>query len=113
MYFLDEYGQNSMDQYRESWTSRWERVNKDATPIGLPAKDYEGAGYSAIIYGRGPIFVQALAESMGQSTFDAFMMDYAQKFQWQISSTAEFKSLAEVHCQCDLTDLFSKWVYSK
>jgi len=113
MYFLDEYGQNGMDLYRESWTSRWERINKEVTPIGLPAKDYKGVGYSAIIYGRGPIFIQTLAESMGQSTFDAFMLDYAQKFQWQISSTAEFRGLAEVHCQCDLTDLFSKWIYSK
>jgi len=113
MYFLDEYGQNGMDLYRGSWTSRWERVNKEVTPIGLPASDYKDGGYSAIIYGRGPIFIQTLAESMGQSTFDAFMLDYAQKFQWQISSTAEFKSLAEVHCQCDLTDLFSKWIYSK
>ena len=63
MYFLDEYGQNGMDLYRESWTSRWERVKKDATPIGLPATDYEGASYSAIIYGRGPIFIQTLASN--------------------------------------------------
>ena len=113
MYFLDEYGQNGKDLYTESWTSRWERVNKDATPIGLPAAEYQGAGYSAIIYGRGPIFLETLAESMGQSTFDAFLLDYAQKFHWQISSTTEFKSLAEIHCKCDLTGLFNEWIYSQ
>jgi predicted small secreted protein len=113
MYFLDEYGQYGMDSYRESWKSRWGRLNQEATPIGLPAADYQGAGYSAIIYGRGPIFIQTLAETMGQSTFDAFLLDYAQKFHWQISSTSTFKELAENHCQCDLTGLFNEWIYAK
>jgi len=113
MYFLDEYGQNGMDQYRESWTSRWKRVNEAAIPIGLPAADYKGAEYSAIVYGRGPIFFQTLADSMGQSVFDKFLLDYVKKYEWQISSTEDIKSMAEAHCQCDLTSLFVNWVDGK
>lgn len=110
MYFLDEYGQNGMDQYRESWVNRWNRVNEAAIPIGLPAADYKGAEYSAIVYGRGPIFFQTLAESMGQAVFDKFLQDYVKKYEWQISSTDDLKNLAKSACQCDLNPLFSELV---
>lgn len=110
MYFLDEYGHNGMDQYRESWVNRWKRVNEAAIPIGLPAADYKGAEYSAIVYGRGPIFFQTLAESMGQAVFDKFLQNYVEKYEWQISSTDDLKNLAESACQCDLNPLFSEWV---
>ncbi len=113
MYFLDEYGQNGMDQYRETWTSRWKRVNEENIPIGMPAADYRGAEYSAIIYGRGPVFFQTLAETMGQEKFNKFLLDYVKKYEWQISSTDEIKTLAEVHCQCDLSPLFTEWIDGK
>jgi len=110
MYFLDEYGLNGMDQYRESWTSRWQRVNNEEKPIGLPAADYKGAEYSAIVYGRGPIFLQTLADTMGQDVFNQFLKEYSQKYLWQVSNTDDFKNLAESTCQCDLDPLFSEWV---
>jgi hypothetical protein len=110
MYFLDEYGQNGMDHYRESWTSRWKRVDEANIPIGMPAADYQGAEYSAIVYGRGPIFFQTLADSMGQAVFDKFLLDYVKKYEWQVSSTEDIKTLSEVHCQCDLSPLFTQWI---
>ncbi|MCJ7432437.1 MAG: M1 family metallopeptidase, partial [Anaerolineales bacterium] len=113
LYFLDMYGQQGMDGYRGSWTSRWERVNRELIPIGLPAGSYEGQEYSAIVYGRGPLFIEALQQKMGQSVFDQFLRDYYQSNKWGISTTAAFKQLAEKDCQCDLTPLFDEWVYKK
>jgi len=113
MYFLDEYGENGMDQYRETWFNRWNRVSQEEIPIGKAAAEYHGPEYSAIVYGRGPIFLQELADKMGQEIFDAFLLDYAQTYQWQVSTTADFKQLAEEHCQCDLTPLFEEWVYTE
>jgi aminopeptidase N len=113
MYFKDEYGQKSMEQYEQSWANRWNRVNDEAKPIGLPAADYQGAEYSAIVYGRGPIFIKTLAETMGQDTFDQFLKEYVDKFEWQVSSTEEFKKLAETTCTCNMDELFTEWVYSK
>jgi hypothetical protein len=113
LYYLDTYGQQGWDGNRASWLSRWDRVNRQAIPIGLPAGDYQGREYGAIVYGCGPLFVEALAKRMGQSTFDAFMRDYCQSNKWGIASTASFKLLAEKHCQCDLTPLFEEWVYRR
>lgn len=111
MYFLDEYGENGMDQYRETWFNRWNRVSQEEIPIGKAAAEYQGPEYSAIVYGRGPIFLQELADKMGQEVFDAFLLDYAQTYQWQVSTSMDFKQLAEEHCQCDLTPIFEEWVY--
>jgi aminopeptidase N len=76
----------------------------------MPAGSYEGLQYSAIVYGRGPLFLEALAKQMGQSNFDQFLRDYYQSNEWGIGSPQIFKQSAESHCQRDLTPLFEKWV---
>jgi hypothetical protein len=111
LYYLNEYGEAVYGSYTSSWYDRWDRVNREEKPIGLPAGSYEGKEYSGIVYGRGPIFVQTLAETMGEENFQAFLKDYYETFKWGIATTPEFKTLAETHCQCDLTDLFKAWVY--
>ena len=113
LYFLDMYGQQGMEGYRSSWLSRWDRVNREAISIGLPAGAYQGKEYGAIVYGRGPLFLEALAQKMGQATFDTFLRDYYQSHKWGIGTTASFKQLAEKQCQCDLTSMFDEWVYKK
>ena len=112
-YFLDRYGQQAMQDYRSSWLSRWERVGQEPIPVGLPAGSYQGKEYGAIVYGRGPLFMEALAQQMGQATFDQFLRDYYEAHQWGIGNAEAFKQLAENHCGCDLTALFMEWVYPK
>jgi aminopeptidase N len=113
LYYVDAYGESVAQSYRDSWGYRWNRVERAEIPIGLPAGDYEGSEYGAIVYGRGPLFVQALAKEMGQETFDAFLRDYYETHKWGIGTGDAFRQLAEQHCQCDLTDLFETWVYEK
>jgi hypothetical protein len=113
LYYLDAYGQQGMEGYRASWLSRWDRVNRQLIPIGLPAGEYQGREYGAIVYGRGPLFVEALAMRMGQAEFDRFLRDYYQSDEWGIANTASFKGLAEKACRCDLTAMFEEWVYRK
>jgi hypothetical protein len=108
--FLDRYGSAGWQGYVDSWKARWARVENADLPIGLPAGDYQGREYSSIVYGRGPLFLQALAQKMGQSTFDAFLSDYVRQNEWGITNSVQFRSLAEAHCNCDLSDLFSQWV---
>ncbi len=113
LYYLDRYGSDAADGFYQSLESRWDRIDRAEIPIGQPVDAYPGAEYSGIIYGRGPLFVRELADSMGQTAFDDFLRDYFVAFQWQIVDTEGFKSLAEQHCDCDLTDLFQRWVYTQ
>jgi hypothetical protein len=111
IYFLDTYGPAAAESYRESWQSRWDRVEGAEIPIGKHAGDYTAEEYSPIVYGRGPYFVMALAKEMGQETFDRFLRNYTQSNKWQVSTPETFRRMAEQECACDLGPLFQEWVY--
>lgn len=113
LYYFDLYGQSGYLGYRQSWVDRWARVENAEIPIGLPAGDYTGVEYGAIVYGRGPLFVEVLADRMGQSTFDDFLRDYYQTYKWGRVTTGLFQEMAEQYCNCDLSDSFNAWVYGE
>jgi hypothetical protein len=110
-YFVDQYGANRASGWENSLRGRWSRVNGEPIPIGMPVSEYRGAAYSAIIYGRGAFFFEALQDKMGKENFDAFMKDYAVSNSWGIGTGENLKELAEKQCKCDLTGLYEDWVY--
>ena len=75
------------------------------------SSDYEGTAYGAIVYGRGPLFVEALAETMGEDAFLGFLRAYYEANKGGIGTGSAFRELAETHCSCDLGELFDQWVY--
>ncbi|MFN2273890.1 MAG: M1 family metallopeptidase [Anaerolineales bacterium] len=111
LYFRARYGEQGYDQFRTSWLDRWDRVDRRELPIGLPSADYTGTEYGAIVYGRGPLFIEALAEFMGQDAFAEFLKAYVGELRWKISSSTDFLRLAESTCGCDLEPLMAAWVF--
>lgn len=110
LYFVDEYGEALAEDYRQSFVFRWDVLDRAEIPIGMPAGEYEGSEYSAIVYGRGPLFFEALSETMGEAVFNEFIRDYYETYQWGIATGSDLKMLAEEHCNCDLSPLFAEWV---
>lgn len=113
LYYMDVYGKASAEEYCYSWKYLWGLVNMADIPIGLPSGAYTTDEYAPIVYGRGPLFITALADVMGQESFDEFLQDYYESHKWGIGTTDAFRRLAEHHCQCDLTALFEEWIYAK
>ena len=113
LYHLDVGGERAAQGWRDGLYYRWDRVERADIPIGMPVRAYTGGEYGAIVYGRGPLFVEALAKEMGQETFDEFLRDYYTSHKWGIGTGDAFRQFAEHHCQCDLTALFEEWVYEK
>jgi hypothetical protein len=111
LYYIDRYGEQNAQGLYDSFEGRWGRTDFAEIPIGLPADAYNGLEYSAIVYGRGPIFLHELAGIMGQETFDEFLRDYAETYRWQIAYGNDFLALAEAHCACDLSGLFNTEVF--
>ena len=95
LYYLDRYGEKAADSYAGSWDARWNRVGRAATPIGLPVSDYSAKEYGAIVYGRGPLFLETLASTMGGKVFDRFLKSYVERFTWRIAGGEDFQSAAE------------------
>jgi aminopeptidase N len=110
-YYADRYGSSGANGFEQSLRSRWARVDNQAIPIDLPVADYQGAAYSAIIYGRGALFFDALRNEMGKDAFDTFMKDYTVNNEWGISTTDSMRQLAEKDCNCDLSALYKEWIY--
>jgi aminopeptidase N len=110
-YYEDEHGPQAAQGFRESLEGRWARVGNADIPIGLPVASYDGAEYGAIVYGRGPLFFDALKAEMGTQNFDAFLHDYTESLSWDIATPEFLQSLAEQHCACELDTLFEEWVY--
>ncbi|MDO9545608.1 MAG: M1 family metallopeptidase [Pelolinea sp.] len=109
LYYLDTYGEQAADGFKASLDQRWARVNKEPIPIGLPAKDYTPTEYSAIVYGRGALFFDALSDEMDQDNFDAFLREYVETHRWGIVEPRDMKRIAEEACDCNLSQVFYKW----
>ena len=110
-YYTDEYGAEGAQSFLMDLEFRWASVGNEEIPIGLPVKDYNAMEYSAIVYGRGPLFFVDLKERMGNDAFDEFMQDYTGSLAWEISTAETLQALAEKNCECDLDDIFNEWVY--
>jgi aminopeptidase N len=110
LYFQDEYGLAGADGFRKALEDRWNRADRMEIPIGMPVAKYANGSYGAIVYGRGPLFFEALREKMGAKAFDAFLRDYVDVNSWGVATTESIRALAEQHCGCDLGELFGKWV---
>jgi hypothetical protein len=113
IFFEDFYGIQAAEQTRESWQQRWQRIQNEPIPVGLPVSSYAELEYSPIIYGRAPLFIQSLREGMGAEKFAGFLTSYFQKFEWGIVTTQDFRNSAEMACSCSLEEAFGAWVYPK
>jgi len=109
IYFLDAYGDGAYQELRQSWIDRWQRVEQQPTPVSLPVGEYEDSAYGAIVYGRGPLFVEALAEEMGEETFWEFLRSFTEIHAWEIAQPEAFISMAEEACECDLSGIWETW----
>ncbi len=113
VYFRRVKGDAAAAGFHASFIERWDRVDRADIPIGLPVSSYTGAEYGAIIYGRGPLFMEALSKAMQDEDLTRFLSAYLSAYKWQNADTEEFRTLAEETCGCDLGDLFMEYVYPR
>ena len=111
LYYRDAYGEAGGEGFTDAMKERWARVDYAKKPIGLPVEAYEGKEYGALVYGRGPLFLLALQEQIGEEKMKAFLQQYYTEQAWDIATPAEFQSLAEKVSGQDLDALFAEWVY--
>lgn len=110
LYYLDRYGEIGWRYYQQTWISRWNTIGQRKIPVGLPVASYQDTEYVAIVYGRGPLFVEALSGKIGEPAFDACLRKYYQSNRWQIVTTETFQDNFEACSASDLGELFREWV---
>jgi aminopeptidase N len=80
-------------------------------PIGWPIEAYPGDDYYPIVYGKGPLFFDALRRELGDETFFNFLRAYFAEQRYGFATTRAFHASAEAACACELDELFDLWVY--
>ncbi|APV44757.1 Peptidase family M1 [Dehalogenimonas formicexedens] len=110
LYYLDIHGQDGWNASKSGWNSFWSRTLKAEIPIGMPVSSYPGYTYGSIIYGRGPLFLVALADFLGGPIFDNCLRGYCENFRWQVVDTASFEEWFQSRSGKDLNAIFLKWV---
>jgi hypothetical protein len=110
LYFGDQYGPPGAAGYRASLEGRWDQVGREPIPIGQPVGAYTPAEYSGIVYGRGGLFFEAIADEIGQVALDQGLRAYAEQNRYGNGTSQEMQAAFESACGCDLDALFAAWV---
>jgi aminopeptidase N len=113
LYYGDAHGAAAEQAFDQSLDRRWSSVGREDKPIGLPVASYSENEYSAIVYGRGPLFLIALRDQIGKDKMAEFLRRYYQQYAWDVARPADFQKLAEEVSGQDLSALFNQWVYPK
>lgn len=109
-YYRSVHGAAGGEGFLAAMDERWARVDSVERPIGLPVGAYPEGEYSAIVYGRGPLFFVALEQEIGAAGMAELLRRHYAETLWGIATPARFRALAEAVAGHDLGDLFKKWV---
>ena len=111
LYTRETYGETDAQGFVDVVTNlRWGSIGYLKMPIGLPSAAYTPDQYSGIIYGRGPLFLLALRDRLGEAKMAGFLRRYYHAFAWGVATPDDFRKLAEEVSGQDLGDLFAEWV---
>ncbi len=110
LYFRDAYGVAGADGFVQALNDRWARVDFAEKPVGLPVAAYDAREYSAIVYGRGPLFLLALRDRIGEEGMTTLLRRYYEEQAWDIATPAEFRALAVAVGGTEVDALFADWV---
>jgi hypothetical protein len=111
LYFRDRRGAARAEGYYASFQERWSRVDRREIPIGLAVDEYSAKEYGAIVYGRGPLFLETLSNLVGERTFDAILREWVRRYTGRTATGADFQRLASEVSGRDLSDIFNRWVW--
>ncbi len=99
---------------RNYFSSPYTRA-KDAghdMPVNLPVAAYNEADYSAIVYGKGPLFYDALRTRMGDALFFQFLRTYFERYRYKVATGDDILRTAEDVCGCSLQSEWKQWILS-
>jgi hypothetical protein len=116
VYFQDTHGggvatqiltRNFQDQYNRA------KTDGEDMPIGLPVAAYTEREYGEIVYGKGPLFFDAVRRQIGDESFYRFLQTYYQRYKYQVAKPEDLlRTIDEVSGQ-KVDALYDQWVLGK
>lgn len=113
IYFQDIYGPDVADNIaRTYFQGLYDRAKGDSEdkPVGLPVSAYTEKQYGEIVYGKGPLFFDAVRKQIGDEKFYGFMQTYYQRFKYKIAKPEDMlQTIDEVSGQ-RVDALYDQWI---
>jgi aminopeptidase N len=78
--------------------------------IDMPVAEYEQNLYSALVYGKGPLFFHALRQELGDEAFFALLQAYFESYRYGIASGPDLLALVDGVSGRDLRALYQEWL---
>ncbi len=95
------------------FNARYDRARNTSRgnlPVNQPVSAYDEEMYSAIVYGKGPLFYDALRKKIGDAAFFKFLQSFLAKYRWKIATGNDIVATASSTCGCDVKDVYQEWI---
>jgi hypothetical protein len=78
--------------------------------VNQPVAAFTERSYGEIVYGKGPLFFDAIRKTMGDEKFFAFLKTYATRYRYRVAFPEDVLNTAEQVCACSLRAEYQQWI---
>jgi aminopeptidase N len=113
LYYEDRYGKDTAQAVMQNaFEGPYRRIreNEQDMAVGLPVEAYPEDLYGAVVYGKGPLFFDALRQRVGDRVFYKILNSYFDGYRYDVAYPEDFMAVAERVSGEDLSPLYSKWI---
>ncbi len=82
-------------------------------PVSGAVVGFDQSNYINIIYSKGPLFLHAVRERIGDEAFFAALLDYVQSYRYGIAYADDLLDVFRRHSGTPIDDLIAFWIYGK
>lgn len=115
LYYEDKRGAASASNIlRNVFQAPYNRAKNEGRdmPVNQPVSAFTESDYGAIVYGKAPLFYDALRKQMGEEKFRNFLKTYFERFKYKIAFPDDILKTAEEVCGCTLQAEYQQWILS-
>jgi aminopeptidase N len=115
LYYEEVRGSRVADEVRRrSFEEPYEQLvteGRDA-PVGQPVRSFSLEDYGPVVYGKGPLFFQALRDEVGDAAFQSLLRAYLNAYRYRIATPEGFLAVAEEVSDRELDSLYQRWIWN-
>lgn len=101
----ERYDEELAARFRRDLAQRWGRVGLEPQRIDQPVEAYGAGAYGPVVYGRGPLLLDALAERIGVARLDALLREHVAEHRFGFAEGEVLRERLEGACDCRLERL--------
>ena len=91
--------------------NRAKAAGRDAA-VNQPVAAFTEESYGEIVYGKGPLFYDAIRKKMGDEKFLRWLKTYVERYRYKVAFPEDILKTAEEVCACSLREEYQQWILS-